>query len=81
MKMWDLTTGTARLELAMEALLRARQDAAEQWDDVARQRFEAEYLSPMEPRLRRALDGIHKLQEILAKAHRECSDESQQGIG
>lgn len=77
MKIWDLTTGTARLELAMEALRKARYEAAEQWNDVARQRFEAEYLSPMEPRLRRALDGIHRLQELLAKAQRECRDESQ----
>jgi hypothetical protein len=76
MRRWDLATGTARLELAMEELRKARHEVAEHWNDTARQRFEAEYLLPLEPRLRRALDGIHRLQELLGRAQRDCSDES-----
>ncbi len=69
---WDLTTGSARLELAMEDLRKAVREVEEHWDDAARRRFEAEYLLPLRPKVLRAVDGIHRLQEILVKAQRDC---------
>ena len=35
MKHWDLSTGTGRLELALQSLGTARNDVAEMWDDDA----------------------------------------------
>ncbi len=72
MKTWDLTSGSAKIELALEVLQRAWRDAAEHWDDETSRKFQEEYLVPLEPKVKRALDGIHRLTEIFANAEREC---------
>jgi len=64
---------SAKLELAMDLLESARLDAASQWDDAMRSKFEERFLLPLEGKVRRALDVIHHLAEVLRKAERECS--------
>jgi len=72
MKTWDLNSGAGKIELAVEVLQRAWRDAAAHWDDETSRKFHEEYLAPLEPKVKRALDGIHRLTEILAGAEREC---------
>lgn len=72
MRMCDLSTGAARLEMTSEALLMARNLIAEQWNDAARRRFDENFLEPLEPKLVRATHAIKRLQEVLAEAERAC---------
>lgn len=74
MRAWDLTTGAARLEQAFEELRNARNDVSLSWDDETHHRMEDEYLVPLEPMVRRALEAIHHLDEVLAQAYRDCED-------
>jgi hypothetical protein len=69
----DPSAAAAKLELAMETLSRARIEALSLWDDEMSRDFEAQNLAPLEPVLRRALDAIHHLAELLSKAERDCS--------
>lgn len=63
----------AKLVLAMDALQHARRQAASLWDDPMHDQLEQQYLIPLEPKLRRALDAIRYLAEVLAQAERDCS--------
>ena len=72
MPVCDLATGAAHLELAMESLQMAKSEAMAQWDDQTHRRFQEEYLVPLEAKFRRALDAIHRLAQVVAKAEREC---------
>ena len=74
MKLWDLNTGNARLEEAVESLQLAWAEATEHWDDQAAAKFQQSFLEPLEPRVRRAQDAVRRLMQVLERAHRECSD-------
>ena len=75
MKHWDLSTGTGRLELALQALGRTKGDVAESWDDDASRRFQETFVEPLEPRIRTLLDAPGRLAEVLASAERQCRDQ------
>jgi hypothetical protein len=70
----DPDSAAAKLEMAKESLDHARAQAASQWDDPMSRSFEAQFLVPMEPKLKRALDAIHHLAEMISKAERDCSE-------
>lgn len=72
MRGFDLTAGSTRLSLAWETLQRANAAAAAKWDDATNQHFQDQYYRPLEPKVRRALDAIHRMAEVLRKAEREC---------
>lgn len=72
MRNWDLTSGAAKLELAMQSLQTARAEARQYWNDEAHDKFQETYLAPMEPKLRNLLDAVHRLAEVLANAERQC---------
>jgi len=64
----------AKLEMAKEALDHASSEVASQWDDSAHRSFDEQFLTPLEPKVRRALEAIRHLAESIAKAERECSE-------
>ena len=72
MRGFDLTAGSTRLALAWETLQTANAAAATKWDDATNQHFQDQYYRPLEPKVRHALDAIHRLAEVLRKAEREC---------
>ena len=72
MRIWDLHTGASNLEEAMESLQTTRTETMMQWDDETNRKFQEEYLAPLEPRVKRALDAVHRLALLLARAEREC---------
>ena len=76
MKPWDLTSGAARLDDAMQSLQIAFGEAKDHWDDRTRQQFETDYLEPLAPRLNRALEAIRLLAEVFAQAEQQCGDQS-----
>ena len=72
MKTCDLNTPTARLRQAMKDLQIARQQVAEQWSDETHRQFEETFLTPLDPCVRRTVAAIGELDEVLARAQREC---------
>jgi len=72
MRPWDLATGAARLEEAMKDLKNAHLQIAEQWNDKTHHEFQEAYLDPLEPLVRRTLEAIHRMAEVLAKAEHDC---------
>jgi hypothetical protein len=72
MRLWDLNSGAAKLEMATDALLQAAAISLEEWDDQTNRNFQEKYILPLEPRVRKALDAIHRLAEVLEKAERAC---------
>ncbi|MGO9108797.1 MAG: hypothetical protein ACLP9L_06150 [Thermoguttaceae bacterium] len=76
MRLWDLTAGTAKLELALKTLQAKTADIGESWADDAYARFLDTYLEPIEPRMKTMIDAIHRLSEVLNTAERQCRDEN-----
>ena len=72
---WDLTGGAGRLEMAGEDLKAARADGSRYWHDATSRKFDETYLLPLVPMMRRALDAIHRLAEVLIQARRECESD------
>jgi len=74
MRQWDLTTGVARLEQAFEELRNVRNEVSLWWDDQTYRQIQDEYFVPLEPMVRRALEAIRHLDEVLSQAYRDCED-------
>ncbi len=74
MRLWDLSGGSARLEQAMDALKKKTAEIGERWNDPAFKDLHDTYLLPLEPKVLRALDAIHRLEEVLSRAQRDCGD-------
>ena len=75
MKTWDLTSGAAKLELAMQALVTTVAETEERWNDETYESFRKAYLAPLEPKVRMALDAVHTLADLLHRAERACRSE------
>ena len=76
MRLWDLTAGAAKLELALKTLQTKTAEIGEAWSDEAYDRFLETYLEPIEPRMKTMIDAIHRLSEVLNTAERQCRDEN-----
>jgi hypothetical protein len=72
MKVCDLTSASAKLDLAMQALQRRKTEAMAQWSDPVSHNLDERFLAPLEPRFQRAMDAIERLTQILAEAERQC---------
>ncbi len=70
----DPTMIAAKLEMAKEALDHAGSEVASQWDDSTHGSFHGQFLVPLDPKVKRALEAIRHLAETIAKAERECSE-------
>lgn len=68
----DLSTGAAKLSNAAKALRLAWQDATEQWNDDTSRAFEEQYLRPLMPKIKTAVDSTNRMAELLGRAEREC---------
>ena len=75
MTICDLNSPTVKLMEAMKMLQAAHAEVADQWDDAVRQRFDEEFLRPLEPKLKLALAAVEELQQTLLKAEKECGVE------
>ena len=71
-RLWDLSAGTAKLELAMDSLKKSTLAVEERWDDETFHGLVKTYLVPLEPRVQRAVEAIHRVAQVLARAEREC---------
>ncbi len=76
MRLWDLTAGAAKLELALKTLQTKTADIGEAWTDEAYARFLETYLAPIAPRMKTMIDAIHRLSDVLNAAEQQCRDEN-----
>ena len=76
MRLWDLTGGAAKLELALKTLHTKTADIGDAWSDEAYARLLETYIEPIEPRMKTMIDAIHRLSEVLNAAERQCGDEN-----
>ncbi len=74
MRLGDLNNAGAKLELAKDTLQKKRAFVDSQWEDDASRHFDGTFLRPLDGHMRRALEAIHHLAEILRRADGECGD-------
>jgi hypothetical protein len=75
MRLWDLTGGAAKLELALKTLKTKTADIGEAWSDEPYNRFVESYLEPLEPCMKTMIEAVHRLAEVLSTSERQCRDE------
>jgi uncharacterized protein YukE len=75
MRPCDLTSGAAKLELALRTLEAKMADISDAWSDDAYNRFMEAYLEPVHPRLKTMIDAVHRLSEVMGSAEQQCRDE------
>jgi len=73
-KTWDMTAGTAQLDLALRTLENVRKEVEESWDDENFRHFCEKYVFPAEMRARQMLDNARRLAQVFADARRECEE-------
>jgi hypothetical protein len=74
MRHWDFDTSAAQLRDALEDLQRAWQVVSESWHDGVSRQFSAQYLDPIIPASKRALDATSRLSEMLTRVQTECEE-------
>jgi hypothetical protein len=74
-KSCDLSTGAAKLELAIKSLRVTLSAVENQWNDQTHRQFHEEHLAPIEPTVRKMSDEIARMAEAIAAAERDCNPE------
>jgi hypothetical protein len=76
MKIGDLSSAAAKMNLAMKSL-RAHWDATcMQWNDGASTAFEKSHVAPIEPEIAATLAAAARIAEVLERARQECTDQT-----
>ena len=75
MKSCDLSSGAAKLELAIKSLRVTLSAVEERWTDQAHHKFREEHLAPIEPTVRKMFDAIARMAEAIAAAERDCNED------
>ena len=72
MRRFDFITGEKRLRLAMDTLTDAWRETCESWNDSSRESFQREYLDPLPPYVKLALDATQQIADVIGRAERDC---------
>jgi len=72
-----VVSGSNQLEQSLRNLRDCWLSTEATWGDDVRQRFEEQFLAPLEPAALSAFSGMQKLAEILDQLRRDCSDRSE----
>lgn len=70
----DLSSGAAKLALALKQLGIKWEQAGETWNDSTAEKFHEEFLTPLTPDVKQTLEAIGRLAEVLDRAEREVGD-------
>ena len=71
----SLTAARGQLHRGLIDLMRHWSRTRETWDDAVAASFEKQFLEPLEPATRSAMDAMEEMADLLAKARRECGDD------
>jgi hypothetical protein len=74
-KSCDMSTGAAKLELAMKSLRTTLSAVEKQWNDETHRKFHEIHLAPIDPSVRGMFDAIARMAEVIAAAERDCDSE------
>jgi len=74
-KSCDLTSGAAKLELAIKSVRTTVSAVEHQWNDETHRKFQEAHLAPIEPSVRNMFDAIARMSEAIAAAERDCGSE------
>lgn len=74
MRIGDLSTSTAKLKTAADALRNAWLDVQSEWDDAAARKFQDAYLDPLAPTCKMAMEAMNRLAMVFAEAERALAD-------
>lgn len=72
MQQFDFTTGEKQLQLAIKSLQEAWAVVCESWDDATRERFREQYMEPLGPKVKLAIDATTQMADVVARAERAC---------
>lgn len=72
MKPADLYTSAAHIRDAFDELQTAWQDASAHWNDDVSRRFCENYLEPLGPVVKMALDSMTRMSTLVTQMHNEC---------
>ena len=72
MRIGNLNVGRDQLQEAGETLERAWKETGESWQDANSRVIESEHLEPLFQEMSKMLNAIQKLNDVFAKAQREC---------
>jgi len=74
-KSCDLSSGAAKLELALKSLRITINAVDRQWNDEAQRKFQENHLTAIEPSVRNMFDAVGRLAEVIASAEHQCGSE------
>jgi hypothetical protein len=74
MRHWDLDTSAAQLRDALQDLERAWLVVSESWSDGVSRQFSEQYLDPIIPASKMALDATSRMNEMLNRIQIECEE-------
>ena len=72
MRPWDLDTSAAHLRDALDELQIAWRQTGDEWQDPVSQKFNETHLEPIGPALKKALDAVGQVQQLVNQMSREC---------
>ena len=67
----DLHAGAAQIRKGLELVQETWEEAADQWNDVVSAKFREQYLEPLVPEIKLALDTISRMQLLLNEVQRD----------
>jgi hypothetical protein len=70
----ELSSGAAKLALALKHLSVKWDSACDSWDDATSKAFHEEHIEPLRPKVKETLEAVGRLAEVLARAARDVSD-------
>lgn len=70
----ELSSGAAKLALALKHLTVKWDSARDSWDDATSRAYHDEHIDPLRPKVKETLEAIGRLAEVLARAARDVSD-------
>jgi hypothetical protein len=74
MRHFDLSSGAAKMALALKQLDSKWESAKESWNDSTSKAFHKEHIDPLMPDVKQTLEAVGRLAEVLARAARDVSD-------
>ena len=69
----DLSSVSSSLHFALKSLKQKWDETQEEWNDSVRQRFDENYVEPIEPQVSTVLKAINRLSKVISQACEECS--------
>lgn len=74
MKPCDLDTGSARFRRGLKDVVRAWEEASDEWDDAASRAVFEQHIEPMGPIVKGALDAVSRMRHLLHEVQRDLEE-------